>query len=248
MFVRMANERSLARPNEYSLARPQFLPKDGESLTEECWMTSVAEARQHQILQAAAICFGRRGFHQATMQDICSEVGLSPGSVYRYFRSKEELITALVEADRARHIARIEAVRDQLDVYAALKTLADQTLDSLNDPEMSLLHAEISAEIHRNPQVKELVRNTNAAILDSLAETLRLAQERGAIDPELDPRPTAELLVAVVDGLAMRKSLFPEGDAARHAALVHTMLSRFLRPGGLEPNASSIEDSPTGKE
>jgi TetR/AcrR family transcriptional repressor of uid operon len=205
-------------------------------------MTSVAEARHHQILQAAAICFGRRGFHQATMQDICAEVGLSPGSVYRYFRSKEDLIAALVEADRARHITRIEAVREQPDVFAALQALAEQTLDTLNDPETSLLHAEIGAEMHRNPQVKELVRNTNAAILDSLAETLRLAQERGAIDANLDPRPTAELLVAVVDGLAMRKSLFPEGDAARHSALVQTMLARFLRPGRVEPNAQSNED------
>ena len=211
-------------------------------------MTSVAEARHHQILQAAAVCFGRRGFHQATMQDICSEVGLSPGSVYRYFRSKEELIAALVEADRARHIARIEAVRDQPDIFAALQSLADQTLDSLNDPQLSLLHAEIGAEMHRNPNVKELVRRTNTAILDSLAETLRMAQDRGAIDPNLEPRATAELLVAVVDGLSMRKSLFPEGDAARHAALVHTMLGRFLRPGRAEPNDSTRPDPASGRE
>ncbi len=211
-------------------------------------MTAVAEARQRQILLAAAACFGRRGFHQATMQDICAEVGMSPGSVYRYFRSKEELIAALVEADRARHIARIEAVRNQPDVFAALHALADETINSLNDPEMSLLHAEIGAEMHRNPTVKELVRNTNAAILDSLAETLRLAQERGAIDPDLEPRATAELLVAVVDGLSMRKSLFPESDAARHAGLVHTMLARFLRPGRTEPNPPPAGDVSSGKE
>ena len=125
--------------------------------------------------------------------------------------------------------------------------MADQTLASLNDPEMSLLHAEIGAEVHRNPQVKELVRNTNAAILDSLAETLRLAQERGAIDPNLEPRATAELLIAVVDGLSMRKSLFPEGDAVRHAALVQTMLARFLCPARVEPKAAVIVDQ-SGKE
>jgi AcrR family transcriptional regulator len=226
----------------------QFSPDRDESPSEERRMTSVAEARHHQILQAAAVCFGRRGFHQATMQDICSEVGLSPGSVYRYFRSKEDLIAALVESDRAKHIARIEAVRQEPDVFAALQILADQTLASLNDPEMSVLHAEICAEMHRNPQVKELVRNSNAAILDSLAETLRLAQERGAIDPDLEPRMTAELLVAVVDGLSMRKALFPEGDAARHAALVQTMLARFLRPGRPEPQASSHTTQSAGKE
>ena len=211
-------------------------------------MTAVAEARHRQILQAAAACFGRRGFHQATMQDICSEVGLSPGSVYRYFRSKEELIAALVEEDRAKHIARIEAVRHQPDIFAGLHALADQTLATLNDPETSLLHAEISAEVHRNPQVKEVVRASNAAILDSLAETIRLAQERGVIDPSLDPRPTAELLVALVDGLGIRKSLFPEGDAVRHASLVHTLLARFLCPGRPEAKLASFLDASSGKE
>jgi TetR/AcrR family transcriptional repressor of uid operon len=227
-------------------SRTRIQNSPGESPQKELRMSSVAEARHQQILQAAAVCFGRRGFHQATMQDICSEVGLSPGSVYRYFRSKEDLIAALVEADRARHIARIEAVRDQEDVFAGLKALAIQTLDSLNDPELSLLHAEIAAEMHRNPNVKELVRNTNAAILDSLAETLRLAQQRGAIDPDLEPRATAELLVAVVDGLSMRKSLFPEGDAARHTVLVQTMLARFLRPGRSESKTASPQDTATG--
>jgi AcrR family transcriptional regulator len=46
------------------------------------------EARRQQILDAALACFSRRGFHQSTMQDICQEAELSPGAVYRYFRSK----------------------------------------------------------------------------------------------------------------------------------------------------------------
>src|SRR5918997_1478939 len=53
------------------------------------------ETRRQQILDAAAACFSRRGFHQTTMQDICAEADLSPGAVYRYFRSKEEIIQAM---------------------------------------------------------------------------------------------------------------------------------------------------------
>ena len=50
------------------------------------------EARRTQILDAALACFSRNGFHQTTMHDICSEAGLSPGAVYRYFDSKEAMI------------------------------------------------------------------------------------------------------------------------------------------------------------
>ena len=54
-------------------------------------------ARRQQILDAARTCFLRNGFHQTSMQDVISEAGLSVGAVYRYFPSKNDLITALAE-------------------------------------------------------------------------------------------------------------------------------------------------------
>src|SRR5437764_12069088 len=57
--------------------------------------------RRAEILAAAQRCFVRSGFHGASMQDICSEAGMSPGNLYRCFPSKEELIAAIAERDRA---------------------------------------------------------------------------------------------------------------------------------------------------
>ena len=56
------------------------------------------EARHQQILNAAGACFSRQGFHQTSMQDICREAELSPGAVYRYFSSKEDIIAASCQA------------------------------------------------------------------------------------------------------------------------------------------------------
>jgi AcrR family transcriptional regulator len=55
------------------------------------------EARRQQVLDAAFACFARQGFHQTTVDDICRESELSPGVVYKYFRSKEEIIEAVCE-------------------------------------------------------------------------------------------------------------------------------------------------------
>ena len=52
-------------------------------------------ARRQQILDAARVCFTRNGFHATSMQDVIAEAGLSVGAVYRYFRSKEELVAAI---------------------------------------------------------------------------------------------------------------------------------------------------------
>ena len=45
--------------------------------------------RPAQILDAAVVCFAKRGFHQASMHDISAEAGISVGLIYRYFQNKE---------------------------------------------------------------------------------------------------------------------------------------------------------------
>src|SRR5215468_392665 len=52
-------------------------------------------ARRQQILDAARTCFMRNGFHQTSMQDVIAEADLSVGAVYRYFKSKNDLVEAI---------------------------------------------------------------------------------------------------------------------------------------------------------
>ena len=52
------------------------------------------EQRRRQILDAAQRCFARKGFHETSMQDVFRESGLSAGAVYRYFKSKNELVVS----------------------------------------------------------------------------------------------------------------------------------------------------------
>lgn len=70
------------------------------------------ERRRQQIVDAAQRCFARKGFHQSSMQDVFAESGLSAGAVYRYFKSKDELVAALA-ADAGTDIRAvlIEAMR-----------------------------------------------------------------------------------------------------------------------------------------
>jgi AcrR family transcriptional regulator len=54
-------------------------------------------ARRQQILDAARTCFLRNGFHVTSMQDVIAEAGLSVGAVYRYFKSKNDIVEAIAE-------------------------------------------------------------------------------------------------------------------------------------------------------
>ncbi|WP_067864263.1 TetR/AcrR family transcriptional regulator [Nocardia shimofusensis] len=53
------------------------------------------QRRRQQILDAAQLCFARKGFFDTSMQDVFAESGLSAGAVYRYFKSKNEIVAAL---------------------------------------------------------------------------------------------------------------------------------------------------------
>src|SRR5687767_970067 len=104
------------------------------------------EQRRAQIVDAAAACFSRKGFHQSTMQDICEEATLSPGAVYRYFRSKEEIIEAMCERGQSQNAEAIEAAMGRgatLDVFDDLIRTFFIELDNLRSAEFCALNVEL---------------------------------------------------------------------------------------------------------
>jgi AcrR family transcriptional regulator len=52
--------------------------------------------RENQIIEAAVKCFSSAGYHKTTMDDIAKEVGLSKGSLYRYFKNKKQLFLEIL--------------------------------------------------------------------------------------------------------------------------------------------------------
>src|SRR5689334_16492171 len=81
-------------------------------------------ARRDEILQAAAACFARQGFHQTTIADVIAESGLSAGCIYGHFAGKEELIQAIGEQRHARDAALLAVARDSADPLDGLRAIA----------------------------------------------------------------------------------------------------------------------------
>src|ERR1700712_3670618 len=67
------------------------------------------ESRRQQILDAALRCFSRDGFHNTTTADIVRESGVSQGSLYLYFTTKDDMVLALSE-DRHQREAMLNAL------------------------------------------------------------------------------------------------------------------------------------------
>ena len=63
--------------------------------------------KYHQILEAAVRVFARQGFHQSTVAQIAKDAGVADGTIYLYFKSKDDLLISLFESRMERVIAHL---------------------------------------------------------------------------------------------------------------------------------------------
>ena len=162
------------------------------------------EARRSQILDAAWICFARKGYHQATMHDICQESGLSPGAIYRYFESKEAILKATNERSQEMGRALVEDARSlaggPLDT---LEVIGQTMLSYFSDPmaeTTTRINIEIWPEIIRNEELRAGLREELTFWHRTVTQLLSEAKELGQLKAEVDPDSLAALLICAWEG------------------------------------------------
>jgi AcrR family transcriptional regulator len=200
------------------------------------------ETRRKEILDAAAGCFARRGFHQTSMQDICEESNLSPGAVYRYFRSKDEIIEAMCARGQNEDAELIRSTMTSGGTLDAIDELARLFILNLQNSEQCILSIELASEARRNPVVLESIQRTRAGIKEPLIEFVRLAQARGDFDPDLDPTAVATMMTSMYLGLLVQLQAEPEIDTAAYTEVVRAMFGGWFwrGPSKAEREAGSL--------
>lgn len=167
---------------------------------------SRAERRDHQvqrILEAAKTCFVRSGFQGASMQQICAEAGMSPGALYRYFSSKEAIIEAICEADRAEDAKLFASILSNPNVVDGMVEGAMAHIRHVHETNAAPLFAEICAESMRNEAVETTCRKNMEQVLDVFRGYVGGAIERGEIDPPVDLETLLYSIMAIVHGMAL---------------------------------------------
>ncbi|MGH2585494.1 MAG: TetR family transcriptional regulator [Dehalococcoidia bacterium] len=104
-----------------------------------------AEGRRRDILLAAARVFARDGYVDATLDDVATQMGVTKGVIYYYFRSKEEIFTEIRATAIRDGIERLEAIvargePPEATLRAAVRDLVSHIFDDL-DRFANLLHA-----------------------------------------------------------------------------------------------------------
>ena len=189
------------------------------------------QARRDQLLDAAARCFARRGFAETSVREIYEEAGVSAGSVYLHFRSKDEIVEALAEQVLARIAEEqqlLEAADDPLDAIAALVRSFAGVVAAAPSERLSLrVQAWAAAATH--PPVAASFRDGFEGMRATIAAALERGKRSGRIAGDVDSDAAARIVMAAFHGLVLQIVLGTGVDAEAYGRTFAPMIEHALR-------------------
>ncbi|MFF2021307.1 TetR/AcrR family transcriptional regulator [Streptomyces sp. NPDC058171] len=186
-------------------------------------------AKRKALLDAAAVCFAERGYEATRTADICAAVGMSSGNLFHYFRSKHEVLLALVERDGAETAASVAELALADDPFAALLAFLEEVCALAADPVFAGLALEIAAQAHRDEDVATRFKANDRSFRDGLAALVRAADEAGQLRTPLTADAAATWLAALVDGVFARVAADPQFQPRAQAPVLRRMVTALLR-------------------
>jgi TetR/AcrR family transcriptional repressor of uid operon len=161
---------------------------------------------REKIVSAAIIAFSVHGYDRTRMDDIAETAKLSKGTLYLYFKNKEELFYAISENN-------IRELKEQLSV------LFTKSEDLISDSQKFYVNfrkasgpsdkvfLETIAESSRNRKLQDMLYRQRMKVLDVVTNYLRLQIGKGFFRRDVDVNAIAAGLVALYDGLTIGKTI-----------------------------------------
>jgi len=194
------------------------------------------EDRRQQILEAALKVFAEKGFKGATNQNIADEAGVTPGLIYWYFGSKEEMLFALLEerVEPAEFPLPIEQLKAFAPEYV-LPMLAQYGLSRLDNQDTINLFKIFIGEAIRSEPIRVLANNQINRLLDVLSSYLAAHMEAGHLRGE-DPKLCAQTFLAGLFAAIIRRQFLGDPTMLGYSKeqIVTTVVGIFLR--GMRPD------------
>jgi AcrR family transcriptional regulator len=161
---------------------------------------------KEKIVESALITFSKYGYDRTRMDDIAEATKVSKGTLYLYFRSKEELFYAISE----RNISRL---KEQLSTFMAtrkeeLVPNAERFYENFHNEagqDFEKVFFEIIAESLRNPKLRRMLYEQRLKIIDVITEYLNLQVERELFTKDVDIKAISSGLVSLFNGLSISK-------------------------------------------
>ncbi len=185
--------------------------------------SDVREARG-RVLEAARRCLAEGGYERVTMEAIASEANISRATLYRYFSSRDEVLSGVVVRDAERYLERIRSeVESQPDLGSAILEFVQVTLKTASrDPNMARIFSSDDG-LHAGGILTE----SSVELFELVAEFFRpLFEARGAeVREGISPEEASEWILRAILSL-----LTVKGPKRRSRSALDAYLTRYLLP------------------
>jgi AcrR family transcriptional regulator len=197
--------------------------------------TQKHESRKREILSICVDTFVEKGFHRTSMRDLCSALSMSPGGLYRYFSSKEEIIEEMIRRDQTLLENAFVEIPTDSSFKSILRKMHAIGSQIFGDKKSLSFYNQLYAEASVNPIVANVLKRQSDSITDRLELVVRRGQQRGEIIGSYDPRVLAIFIMSSFDGLAPRATVDGEFDWEKAS---ETFIELILRTLTIETPAS----------
>jgi TetR/AcrR family fatty acid metabolism transcriptional regulator len=195
--------------------------------------------KYHQILEAAVKVFARQGFHQSTVAQIAKEAGVADGTIYLYFKNKNDILVQFFSF-RAKQV--FESFREEVD-------RAQNSLDKLRN----LIHRHLAefqrdrdgaivyqVETHQNSRLAEAqIKEMSQMYRDIISEIVEQGQQEGTIRKDLYVGLVKRFIIGAVDEV-INTWLHSDGEYDL-ASMASPLVDLFVRGIGEPQKPNNLE-------
>ncbi len=171
----------------------------------------VSEERRGQIIESAIQVFARQGFAKTRMEDVAAESGLSKGLIYFYFKSKEEIISAIADLLFGSELRKMQAqIEEEQSAREGLERFTEAFIADLRGMlKITPLFYEFYALAFRNATVRKLLGSYLRQFVAIIEPLVQRGIERGEFAPG-DARQITLTIGAALEGTLLLWTYDPD--------------------------------------
>jgi len=155
--------------------------------------------KYHRILEAAVKVFADQGFFQSTVSQIAKEAGVADGTIYLYFKNKDDILVQFFSYKTKQVFARFREEVDKADnTIDKLRNLIRRHLEEFQcDRNMAVVY---QAETHQSSRlVEKQIKEMSKMYFDIVSEIIEQGQEEGVIKKDLYLSLVKRFILGAVD-------------------------------------------------
>ena len=160
------------------------------------------EDKHQKILQAAVKVFSEKGFFNSRVSEIAKEANVADGTIYLYFKNKDDLLISLFEEEFGKFVGKMRAELEQeKDALQKIKRFAITHLSIVSRQQQ--LAEVLGVEVRQSSKfMKEYINKTFIEYLNLIRSVVVEGQEKGLIRKDLTPGIMKRALFGALDEMA----------------------------------------------